>query len=189
MNDKNYDAGDLVHVDPSAPDRAGSGGGFGANLALLYRAGQIDLPDLAVRYYDLSMTAHGAGSTVSAQAGAAGSPRALTGTVDLIHDLHHAFASTCTSLRDCGATLSSIAQLYAGVDQDAVDAFNTRIRNSNVDLGATVPTIVDPPRPGDPLPTVLPSTTPPPLDEWTPPDPEEVVHPDDAPEPEPSYTD
>jgi hypothetical protein len=152
---------------------AGSGTGFGASLYGLYTAGRGNLPQIAQTYYDMTWTVHGNTHALESGATAAGHPAAMTKLLDLVTDLHLALARTSRSLRDTGQVLVQIAADYVATDQDAVDAFKDRQRvlGDGDEESDGRPAIPDPPRPGDPLPTVEQGEpTAPELPDWTPPD-------------------
>jgi hypothetical protein len=179
-----YDQDDLAPYNPhSGVSGVGSGPGFGASLYYLYKAGQIEMPSIAQRYYGLSQVVHSSADTAQSYAPSAGSPAALTGLADVLDQLHYALNSTVTSVRDCGIVLSQVAQRYAATDQAASTAFNDRIKDvDNQDdaiFSGSAPTVPDPPAVNGPLPTTLPPTTPPPLDAPPVEDQPEVGLPDD----------
>lgn len=186
-----YDDDDVAKPN-SEVSGVGSGEGFGASLYYLYKAGQIEMPAIAERYWTMTQTTHNQAVYVEGQAPAAGNPAALTNLADLLDDLHIALSSTTTSVRDCGIALSKIALDYAGSDEAARRAFNERIKDvdDDTDFTGSPPTIPDPPKADDPayvtlpyfpipIPYIPPPVTPPELDDWDPPEGPSVDLPDD----------
>lgn len=140
----------------------GTGGKFGVDLYVLYRAGRNELPQIARVYAYLTTVVHHTEAAMQAlfQTNAGMYP-ALQQILELRADVHEVLRRSCLRMDQVGGALVEIANLYAATDEAAAAAFGAELDkvedpNNGSDEAKNwlprPPSVREPPEVGDPHP-------------------------------------